>query len=239
MLVVKLDTGFNIEVEFPIAPFHRRFFAWILDNIILISYLIGAYYLLWGILGPDWPGEHFWLYCLYLIPYFLYHVIMESLANGQSLGKKLMRIKVITMEGGQPSVSQYIIRWLFRSIDVLFFMLPGFFSIILSSRSQRIGDMIAGTIVIDTRASTTWQDTIFTEIETTYKPKYPQVMQLTDRDINTLKSIISAVVKRNDYELAHRISERIQSKLNMQAQEDSLQFLQRLLKDYNYYSTNN
>ena len=64
-------------------------------------------------------------------------------------------------------------------------------------------------------------------------------MQLTDKDINTLKSIINAVKKRNDYELAHRISERIQSKLKMQADEDSLSFLQRLMKDYNYYSTNN
>ena len=239
MLVVKLDTGFNIEVDFPIAPFHRRFFAWFIDFIILTSYYFGGYFLLAGLLGPDWRDEHLWLYALYLLPYVFYHVVMESLANGQSLGKKLMNIKVITLEGGQPSLSQYIIRWLFRTFDVVFLMLPGFFAIILSSRSQRFGDMIAGTIVIDTRASTTWQDTIFTEVESSYKPRYPQVMQLTDRDINTLKSIISAVVKRNDYELAHRISERIQSKLNMQAQEDSLQFLQRLLKDYNYYSTNN
>ena len=239
MLVVKLDTGFNIEVDFPIAPFHRRFFAWFFDFLILTSYQFGAYYFLAKLLGADWRDQHLWLYCLYLLPYILYHVVMESLANGQSLGKKLMSIKVITLEGGQPSLSQYIIRWLFRMIDVLFFMLPGFFAIILSSRSQRIGDMIAGTIVIDTRASTTWQDTIFTEVESSYKPRYPQVMQLTDKDINTLKSIISAVIKRNDYELAHRISERIQSKLNMQAQEDSLQFLQRLLKDYNYYATNN
>ena len=99
--------------------------------------------------------------------------------------------------------------------------------------------MVAGTIMIDTRATTSWQDTIFTEVERHYKPKYPQVMQLTDKDINTLKSIIGAVEKRNDYELAHRISDRIQSRLGMQAEEDSLQFLQRLLKDYNYYSTNN
>ena len=102
-----------------------------------------------------------------------------------------------------------------------------------------MGDLIAGTIVIDTNAKTTWEDTIFTEISSTYKPKYSQVMQLSDRDINTLKSIIGSVKKRNDYELAHRISERIQSKLNIQAEEDSLQFLEILLKDYNYYSTNN
>jgi uncharacterized RDD family membrane protein YckC len=239
MLLVKLDTGFNIEVEFPTAPFHRRLFAWLSDFFILLSYLYGTFKLFQILIGDVWYAEYEWLYVLYLIPYFLYHLLLEILFNGQSIGKKMMGIKVITMEGGQPSTSQYVIRWMFRIIDIAFFFLPGFFSVILSPRSQRIGDIIAGTIVIDTRANTTWQDTIFTEIETNYKPKYPQVMQLTDKDINTVKSIISAVKKRNDYQLAHRISERIQSKLGMQAEEDSLQFLQRLLKDYNYYSTNN
>ncbi len=238
MLVVKLDTGFNIEVEFATAPFHRRLFAWVLDFIILLSYLWVSNKVLDNLLGEFWDTEYEWLNVLHILPFLLYHPLMEIFLNGQSLGKRALRIKVITMEGGQPSVSQYLIRWMFRLIDVCLFLMPGFFSIILSQRAQRLGDMTAGTIVIDTRASTSWQDTIFTEIETTYKPKYPQVMQLTDKDINTLKSIINAVTKRNDYELAHRISERIQSKLNMQADEDSLTFLKRLLKDYNFYSTN-
>jgi uncharacterized RDD family membrane protein YckC len=238
MLVVKLDTGFNIEVEFPIAPFHRRFLAWVIDFFILLSYLYGMFYIIRIFLGSTWQDDYVWLSILYVIPYLLYHLVMEALFNGQSAGKKLMLIKVITLEGGQPSLSQYLIRWLFRLIDVGLFFMPGFFSIILSTRSQRIGDLIAGTIMIDTRATTSWQDTIFTELETNYKPKYPQVMQLTDKDINTLKGIINAVRRRNDYQLAHRISDRIQSKLGIQAEEDSLPFLQRLLKDYNYYSTN-
>ena len=239
MLVVKLDTGFNIEVEFPISPFHRRLFAWFIDFIVLLSYLWVTDIIIRNAIGPTWGVRHMWLYVLYLLPFLLYHLLSEIFMNGQSVGKKAMFIKVITLEGGQPSLSQYLIRWMFRLVDFGLFLLPGFFSVILSQRSQRIGDLIAGTIVIDTRASTSWQDTIFTEIETNYKPKYAQVMQLTDKDINTLKSIIGAVKKRSDYELAHRISERIQSRLNIQAEEDSLEFLQRLLKDYNYYSTNN
>ena len=239
MLVVKLDTGFNIEVEFPITPFHRRLFAWLIDFIVILSYLWVVDIIIRNAIGPLWGVKHMWLYVLYLLPYLFYHLFSEIFLNGQSVGKRAMNIKVITLEGGQPSLSQYLIRWMFRIVDFGLFLLPGFFSVILSQRSQRIGDLIAGTIVIDTRASTSWQDTIFTEVETNYKPKYAQVMQLTDKDINTLKSIISVVRKRNDYELAHSISERIQSRLNIQAEEDSLEFLQRLMKDYNYYSTNN
>ena len=68
---------------------------------------------------------------------------------------------------------------------------------------------------------------------------YSQVMQLSDRDINTLKSIIQSVIKKNDYELSMKIADRIKSKLKIESDQDSLEFLQTLLKDYNYYSTNN
>ena len=238
MLAVKLDTGFNIEVEFPITPFHRRLLAWIIDLLILFTYLWLANILLKNLVSRSWRG-HLWLDTLYWLPYFLYHLLMEISMNGQSIGKRAMNIKVITLEGGQPSISQYIIRWMFRLIDIGMAFIPAFFSIILSERSQRVGDIVAGTIVIDTKPSTSWQDTIFTEVETSYKPRYSQVMQLSDRDINTLKSIIETVRKKDDYELAFRISDRIQSKLQIQSNQDPYDFLQTLLKDYNYYATNN
>jgi uncharacterized RDD family membrane protein YckC len=237
MLAVKLDTGFNIEVEFPIAPFHRRLFAWLIDLMVLIAYLWITDMVLSRTVSRSWE-EKGWLVVIYTLPYLLYHLLMEISLNGQSIGKKAMSIKVITLEGGQPSLSQYLIRWIFRAFDIGLFFIPAFFSVILSARSQRVGDMVAGTIVIDTKANTSWQDTIFTEVETSYQPRYKQVMQLSDRDINTLKSIIETVRRKNDYELAFRISDRIQNKLSIQSDQEPFEFLQTLLKDYNYYSTN-
>ena len=238
MLAVKLDTGFNIEVEFPITPFHRRLLAWIIDLLVLLAYLWIFNILLNNLVGRGWDN-HMWVQIIYLLPYLFYHLLMEIGMNGQSIGKKAMSIKVITLEGGQPSISQYLIRWMFRLFDIGLFFIPAFFSVILTERSQRVGDVVAGTIVIDTKAYTSWQDTIFTEVETSYKPRYQQVMQLSDRDINTLKSIIETIRRNNDYELAFRISERIQGKLHIQSNQDPFDFLQTLLKDYNYYATNN
>lgn len=238
MLAVKLDTGFNIEVEFPITPFHRRLFAWIIDILVMWAYLWLVGMIMSGLMGPTW-AEKGWRYVLYLLPYMFYHLVMETSMNGQSVGKKAMSIRVITLEGGQPSLSQYIIRWMFRLLDFGLFFVPGFFCVILTARSQRVGDIVAGTIVIDTKPSTSWEDTIFTELETSYRPKYQNVMMLTDKDVNTLKSIIETVRKRNDYELAFRISERIQSRLNIRSQEEPHEFLVTLLKDYNYYATHN
>ena len=63
-------------------------------------------------------------------------------------------------------------------------------------------------------------------------------MQLSDRNINTKKSIIESVKKKNEYELAMKISDRIKSKLKMESDQEPSDFLKTLLKDYNYYSSN-
>lgn len=237
MLAVKLDTGFNIEVEFPITPFHKRIAAWVIDLILGFAYIWIAGLLLEQIVGYSWRSIG-WLQVLFWLPMLLYHLLMELGTNGQSIGKMAMSIKVITLEGGQPSLSQYLLRWMFRLVDTVM-MFPGFFSVVLSGRSQRLGDIVAGTIVIDTKERTSWQDTIFTEVESTYQPMYKQVMQLSDKDINTLKGFIEMIRKKNDHEMALRISERIQNKLNIQSRQDPYDFLQTLMKDYNYYATNN
>jgi hypothetical protein len=117
------------------------------------------------------------------------------------------------------------------------FLFGGAACLIATPYSQRIGDIVAGTILIDTRTRTSWEDTVFTELTDNYQPRYPQVMQLSDKDINTLKSIINAVRKKNDYDLSIRIAARIRSKLQIADDQDSLDFLQTLLRDYNYYST--
>jgi len=253
MLEVKLDTGFNIEVDFLLPGFFKRFLAWAIDGAILFAYYLVGSNLLGSSLGT---GEgHIWAWVLFGIPPLCYHLLCEIFLNGQSIGKKATRIKVISADGGEPTISQYLIRWLFRLADfpvwVLgsvfvgalpwwcsIFLFAGLASILATPYSQRLGDLVAGTLLIDTRNRTSWEDTVFTELSEDYKPRYPQVMQLSDKDINTLKSIINSVSKSGDYDLSMRIADRIRSKLDIYSDQDSLEFLQTLLKDYNYYSTN-
>jgi uncharacterized RDD family membrane protein YckC len=253
MSLVRLDTGFNIEVDFAIAAFYKRMLAWFIDAALFIAYAIIGSKLLGAALGPLW-GSGEWMILLFLSPLILYHLLCEVFLNGQSIGKKAMRIKVITADGGQPTISQYLIRWLFRPIDFPFWTLlsisvgvtPWWYSIFLfgglacvlsTAHSQRIGDLVAGTILIETRNRTSWEDTVFTELSDDYQPRYPQVMQLSDKDINTLKSIIKSVSKTGNYDLSMRIADRIRTKLRLSSDQDSLEFLQTLLMDYNYYST--
>jgi uncharacterized RDD family membrane protein YckC len=252
-MIVKLDTGFNIEVEFSICPFHKRLFAWLLDLLVMFAYWWLGNKLLGYIFSPSWSAED-WAYVLFGLPILFYHLAFEIMWNGQSIGKKTMGIQVITLDGGQPSISQYLIRWVFRLADFpiwipraivdgalpwwsTLFLFAGIGTVIISSKSQRIGDLIAGTIVIDTHTKTSWQDTVFTELETNYLPTYSQVMLLSDKDINTLKGVIETVKKKSNYDLSMRVAERIRTKLKIQSDQDSLDFLETLLKDYNYYST--
>lgn len=254
MPLVKLDTGYNIEVEFTVAPVSKRFLAWMID--MLICWMITK------ALATLTHTESFFVWTdtwdlkglLVSLPVLFYHLFCEVTMNGRSIGKLAMKCRVITEEGGQPGIGQYLIRWSFRLIDFPYWLFiaaamgvmpwwtvplifSGIASILITPRSQRLGDLVAGTLLIDTRNSTSWQDTVFTELSTDYRPRYPLVMQLTDRDINTLKNIIETVRKKNDHALAKRIADRIQSKIKMETDQYPLDFLETLLMDYNYYST--
>jgi uncharacterized RDD family membrane protein YckC len=252
MLEVKLDTGFNIEVDFVLATIHKRFFAWIMDLVVIIAWYIVVSRLLQAGLGYKWTSLG-WVLVLFGLPPLFYHLLCEIWLNGQSIGKKALGMRVIAADGGQPSISQYLIRWVFRLVDFpvwilgaitsgalpwwcAIFLVQGFVCLIFSPHTQRIGDLIAGTIIINTSTRTSWEDTVFTELESNYQPRYPQVMNLSDKDINTLKSIIDTVRRKSDYDLSMRIAERIRSKLKIESDQDSLEFLVTLLKDYNYYS---
>ncbi|HMF73743.1 MAG TPA: RDD family protein [Flavitalea sp.] len=255
MGLVKLDTGFNIQVEFAITPFHKRLIAWLIDLLVCWLYVklmslifhIPSFFI--------WTGSWHWREILVGLPVLFYHLICEIVFNGQSVGKMIMNIRIITAQGGQPGISQYMIRWVFRLIDfpllllgslinndLPWYLFPllfcGLACVIFTERSQRIGDILADTIIIDLKNNTSWQDTVFTEVESSYTPKYPTVMHLSDRDINTLKSIIESVKRKNDHELAMRISDRIKSKLKIDTDQEPAEFLKTLLKDYNYYSSN-
>ncbi|MBO9571714.1 MAG: RDD family protein [Chitinophagaceae bacterium] len=254
MPIIKLDTGFNIEVEFPVAIFGKRLVAWTID--VLICWLITKALALMVNTDSFFVWTSVWEVkgVLISLPVLFYHLFFEIILNGRSPGKLAMNLRVITEEGGQPGIGQYLIRWVFRWVDLPYWVaiaaaigaLPwwtfplvfsGVAAVLFTPKSQRLGDIVAGTILIDTRNRTSWQDTVFTEVSDDYKPKYPGVMQLTDRDINTLKNIIETVKKKNDHELARKIAEKILSKTEIQTDEYPIDFLERLLTDYNYYST--
>ena len=176
------------------------------------------------------------VYLLLFVPIFTYHLVCELAMNGQSIGKKLMGIKVIGEHGGRPALHQYLIRWLTRPFDFFFFGLVGLLTVVLSKKNQRLGDMAAGTLVIKTVIQANINDTVFLELNDDYKPRFKEVMRLSDRDMNTIKGVLNNSRRYNNFDVAARISEKVRTVLNITDYEEPVEFLETLLKDYNYYS---
>jgi uncharacterized RDD family membrane protein YckC len=85
---------------------------------------------------------------LIVLLFFAYFTFLES--KGQTLGKRIMKIKVITLEGKKPGIARAFVRTIFRFVDILpFFYILGLISILSTGKKQRIGDLVAKTAVVD------------------------------------------------------------------------------------------
>ncbi|MES1222268.1 MAG: hypothetical protein ABUT20_42625, partial [Bacteroidota bacterium] len=165
--------------------------------------------------------------------------------------------------GGKASISQYIIRWLIRTSDLSILLIIAylpyvatygykaviaiagaflllFVDIVLvaaSKKSQRLGDMLAGTILIRTNPKGSIDETVFLEVADSYIPSFPQIMQLSDKDINAVKSILDTSRKKGDFQLAAMATEKIKNHLKIESSLSPFDFLEVVMKDYNYLST--
>jgi hypothetical protein len=131
---------------------------------------------------------------------------------------------------------------LYVLLQVAVTMFLGLFVVIaiaVSNRSQRLGDLAAGTTVVDLRYKYSIDDTLFRDIQDDgYQVRYPQVMRLSDRDINAIRSVIAYTRKNNRYDTAHRVADKVKSVLSIESDgTDVVDFLERLLSDYNYLAT--
>ena len=105
--------------------------------------------------------------------------------------------------------------------------------VVSSKKSQRIGDILARTILIITNRKASIEETVFQEVSDNYTPSFPQIMQLSDRDINAIKSILETARKKGDLDMAVAASEKIKAHLKIDTGMSPFEFLDILLKDYN------
>lgn len=256
MPVIQIATPFNIDIEFEIAEFYKRLCAYIIDFILLICYMLSMLYVLFGGFKVG-EGSHGLVLILLVIPTLFYTIACEVLLNGQTIGKKILNIKVVSLDGGEPTLGQYLLRWFMRFYEwsfiiftlfwnngytgFMWLILGGITSIIImgiSSKSQRLGDIVAGTVIVNTKSALSVNDTIFMQVtETNYKVKFPEVMRLSDRDISTIKNVLNQTAKTNQYDMCNRVAFKVQSVLKVSSDMYALEFLEKIMEDYNYLST--
>lgn len=174
---------------------------------------------------------------LILVPTF-YHLIMEQFFNGQSVGKKILKLQVVSLDGTRPTFGAYIMRWMFRLIETnIMFMFGciGITSILMSKRSQRIGDMVAGTIVINLNEAVNFEDTIFTEIDANYNPSILQAKHLKAKDIQLIQDMLRSDAIMQNHTMMYNVEEKLKQNLQIHSSLTGRDFLETLIKDYNYY----
>ncbi|HTB52467.1 MAG TPA: RDD family protein [Ferruginibacter sp.] len=255
MALIQIATPFNIDIDFEIAEFHKRLLAYCIDFIILLIYLYSLIYLYLGGFELDESANGFILITI-LIPMLFYTFVCELLLNGQTIGKKVMQIRVVSLNGGEPTMAQYLLRWFLRFYEwgfiVMFLLwqnaiagfmvliLGGFTSIVImaiTKKNQRLGDIAADTVIVNTRSKLTVDDTIFMHVGLDYQVKFPEVLRLTDRDINTIKSVLTQAKKNNNYDMCNKAAAKVQKVLKIPSDMYANEFLEKLLEDYNYLAT--
>ncbi len=260
MSVIQIATPFNIDLEFEIADFYKRIFAYLMDFMLLILFFVSMkyfYYEGFNIVSAQVLKDHVGIDILTIsIPMLLYSLVSEVMMHGQTFGKKLMNIRVISLDGGEPELSQYITRWMFKAFEwpfffgytvltreslIVYIFITAFLGVMVviivafTKKNQRLGDLAANTVVVNTKSVFTVDDTVFMDIrEADYVVKYPEVLKLSDRDINTIKNVINLFYKNHDTKTCTRVARKVMEVLKIQTDLYAIDFLEKLLADYNY-----
>jgi uncharacterized RDD family membrane protein YckC len=239
MQTVTVHTSQNIDIDYEVAGLGDRVLARLIDGGLFLLLII-----LCGILVVTAGGYESLSNIMvvvgivvYASMYVFYDLICEIFMNGQSVGKKVRKIKVISLDGAQPTLGQYLLRWLFRIIDFTFTSsLCGLISVAVSDKKQRVGDMVAGTTLIKTEPRTQMDKVAFTPAELDYEPVYPEVSQLNDRDVELIHEVIQSYMQTGNTAVVYNMATKIKEHLRVEAQPDmdDLQFLQIVVKDYNH-----
>ena len=157
---ITLQTPESVELEFTLAGIGNRAYALLIDYLVWGLILIG-FLITWlifstqlanaiGILVGGSEQVWLWLWAIQLlISFFIYvgyFVFFEAVWQGQTPGKRYVKIRVIRDDGRPIGLQQSTLRALLRPIDDTFFL--GLFLIVLSRQEKRLGDLVAGTVVI-------------------------------------------------------------------------------------------
>lgn len=223
-----IETPERVPLEFALASIGNRFLAVAIDHFIqyLSIFLIAWMAISLGNLGgPSGIGdpEHFfsempkWTLAVMIVGIFVifasYFILFEWLWNGQTPGKRLLKLRVIREDGRPLTLWEAIARNLLRIADAIpGFVFPvysvGLITIFLSSRDQRLGDVFAGTVVIRERTdeAPSFADTFSNPVSDTAFSRVQKPVN-TDANINSLNEREVEVVEsflRRRWDLTER-----------------------------------
>lgn len=234
---IRIQTAQNVSIEQPLAGVGDRIVAGLLDLIIqVVVALIGS-----SLIGAFADSDlSVWLVVGYNILILTYHPLSELFFNGVSLGKRVMRLRVIKIDGSSLGVGDVLLRWLLSLVEI-FMTYGGLATLVvaLNPKGQRLGDMAAGTTVIRTRNSMQQLKQNLAsrpKLPDDYQPTYSNVLDLNDKEIEICRKTIRLFRLRQDRQPMELAKEMVEKRLGIESDLHPIKFMDVIEKDYLYYS---
>lgn len=237
MTGIGIDTTQNVHIELPLASVGHRILSTLIDGALLLCY--------WGVglfIGMRFSSlvNHqagFVAVILFLLPMIFYSLIFESMMNGQTIGKKIMKIHVANLDGTPLRLSSLLIRWMFRFIDVtLTNGVCAVLTVVIGGKGQRLGDILAKTVVVRSNSKVKLETSFSERVADDYEIVFPQVEFLSDNDIRLINKVLDqmAMIKDDVQRMLFGIKARkkIAEKLKITTEMKPEEFLTTLIKDY-------
>ncbi len=225
---ISIETTQNVSVDYPLAGIGLRIQAYFLDLLVIIAYFV-LLLLLFSQLGIQPPTA---LMVVLGLPPFLYHLFCEIFMNGQSIGKRQMKIKVVKLDGSAPGMGEYLLRWLLRLIDIT--LMSGtiaVLSIAISRNDQRLGDLAAGTTVVKIK---TGEPLPVFSVEENHQTTFSEVTQLKDTDIDIILRVIHTYRESGQIAPVQVTARKLKELLQIDSDLRPLQFLYTVVRDYKH-----
>lgn len=239
MQTIEIRTTQNVTIEYELASLRERFFSFFIDGLIVGSFYFVLIMIMASTVGSILFENPVLIWLMLVGMFIFYQLFSEIFADGQSWGKKAMGIKVVRLDGKEPNLSDYLLRAAFHMIDLV--MSLGILAALMissSNKNQRLGDMTANTTVIRIKFNLRFRLEDILKINTIddYEPTYPEVRQLSEKDMLLIKTIISRYRKHRNsahQEVINELVGNLVQQLDIAVPpRDKIAFLKTLIRDY-------
>ena len=252
---INLQTPESVELEFTLAGIGNRSFALLIDYIIiglsiLLVWVLGFFvmYQLSPSLSDSGVLDKLsqWIFALQYMTAFAisvgYFVILETLWQGQTIGKKRTKIRVICDNGKPARLPQAIMRGLLRPIDLL--TTVGAFFIIFSQQEKRLGDLVAGTVVVQEEESRLAKIAISEEAENLAQQlkTEAEIDNLLPDDFATIRDFLQRrknIMLEYQHQLSRKLAEQVLEIILLEAVPEGYSNSQLLEATYLAYQQDN
>ena len=235
MSIISIATTHNVSLQFEAAPIVTRMVAALLDYALVIGCIV-VWTLILAEIGIK--GE----YVLTVISLIVYLLIIfapflqETFLDGQTFGKRIMKIRVMSLDGSAPTAGAYFTRWLTGLIEVFSTMgAVAAVSYSVTRNHQRLGDVVAGTVVVVVPKPVTLRS-LRVEAVANNTVMFPNVRLLSDADIQIIREVLlvytTGVDISTSIKLIQRTAHAVDLKLRTSHKLAPQEFLIRVLADH-------